>query len=365
MTTPNPPAATSADAAGPEALDVARRWSSTLAKLMRSQNLTDHDTAWIMGEVIRGEATQARLAAFLTALRVKGETPTEIHGMVRTLFDHATRITVPGTIVDIVGTGGAGGLNISTMATIVVASTGTRVVKHGGRAASSACGSADLLERLGIPLDLTPRQVAWIAIEAGVTFCFAPVFHPGLRHASATRRELGVPTVFNLLAPLINPADPRHQLVGSSNLQVAPVLADVLASRGCSSLVVCGRDGLDELTTATTSEVWVVRDDSVTHTSLDPRDLNIALADPQALRGGDVEHNVRALRDFLAGRTGPVRDAVILNAAAALVATERGSEALHDALLKAMARCEETVDSGAANATLERWIEVARQAVAY
>jgi anthranilate phosphoribosyltransferase len=337
-------------------------WPVLLADLLQGSDLTEEAAAWAMTEVIRGNVTPASLAGFLVALRAKGETPAEVQGLARAVRDHAIRIEVPGTTIDIVGTGGAKGLNISTMASIVVAATGVTVVKHGNRAASSAFGSADVLERLGLPLDLRPEQVAQVAREAGITFCFAQTFHPGLRHAALTRRELGVPTVFNILAPLVNPAEPRHQLVGASNLRMAPVMAEVLAGRGCSALVVRGADGLDEITTATTSDVWVVRDGTVRHTVLDPRELGIPVADPSALRGADPESNVQIVRDFLAGGGGPVRDAVLLNAAAALVAVAPKGGPLIGQLPEAIATCREVVDSGAAAATLARWLETAQRA---
>lgn len=349
---------------GDVGVESARRWADLLGTLMRGDDLTDKDTAWVMGEVIAGNATPGRLGAFLAALRTKGETAAEMQGLARALLDRATRISVPGPTVDIVGTGGAGGLNISTMAALVVAATGVRVVKHGGRSSSSRCGSADLLENLGIPLSLSPEAVAAVALEAGITFCFAPVYHPGLRHAAATRKELGVPTVFNVLAPLINPADPRHQLVGAAYLPLASAMAGVLAQRGCSSLVVRGLDGLDELTTATASDVWRVRDGRVTHTRFDPAALGIAPADPADLRGGDVAHNAAVARAFLAGAEGPVRDAVLLNAAAALVTVDAGREPLVEALAAALARCREAVDSGAAAARLRRWVDVAQRLAA-
>ncbi|GAA0578451.1 anthranilate phosphoribosyltransferase [Paractinoplanes ferrugineus] len=342
--------------------ETAGRWSGILATLMRREDLTEADTAWVMGEVIADNATPGRLGAFLSALRTKGESSAEIKGLAQALLANTHRISVPGTIVDIVGTGGAGGMNISTMAAVVVASTGVRVVKHGGRGASSRCGSADLLERLGIPMTLSPTAVAGVAAEAGITFCFAPVYHPGLRHAASTRRELGVPTVFNVLAPLINPADPRHQLVGASYLPLAPVMADVFAERGCSSLVVRGHDGLDELTTAAPSDVWVVRNGTVEQSRVDPADFGIARTDPAALRGGDIEENAAVAREFLAGAKGPIRDAVLLNAAAALATVDLNGGSLMELLSHSLARCAEAVDSGAAAATLQRWVKLAQQA---
>ena len=242
----------------------------------------------------------------------------------------ARRIEVTGPTVDIVGTGGdrSHSVNISTMAALVVAGTGATVVKHGNRAASSSCGAADVLEELGVDLALAPAQVAEVARTAGITFCFAQVFHPAMRHAAAVRREMGVPTPFNFLGPLTNPAQPTAQAIGCADLRMAPVMAQVFAERGASALVFRGDDGLDELTVSTTSSVWEVRGGQVRLTTLDPRTLGIEPAPLSELRGGDRQQNAAVVRDVMAGRErGPIRDAVTLNAAAALVALERANEA--------------------------------------
>jgi anthranilate phosphoribosyltransferase len=264
--------------------------------------------------------------------------------------------------LDVVGTGGdrAHTVNISTMAAIVAAGAGVLVVKHGNRAASSACGAADLLEELGIDLSLPPERIAQIAEEVGITFCFAALFHPALRHAGATRRELGIPTTFNFLGPLANPARPAAQAVGVADVRMAGIIAGVLAGRGVSALVFRGDDGLDELTTTTTSRVWVVREGEVREERLDPADLGIPAAAPDALRGGDASYNADVARRFLAGEPGPVRDAVLLNAAAALVAHDGlsgGSDKpLVEQMGEAFGRAQEAVDSGEAAAVLDRWI---------
>lgn len=229
-----------------------RTWSGLISDLLRGRDLTAEETWWAMDRVVGGDATSAQVSGFLIALRAKGETPAEIAAMAAGLRRHATGITIPGPFVDIVGTGGdgTGAVNISTMAAIVAASTGLTVVKHGGRAASSQTGgSADLVEYLGVPLDLSPADAVRVAEKAGITYLFAPRFNPGLRHVAAVRRELGVPTAFNVLGPLINPADPQHQLVGVADARMQPVIAAVLASRGSAALVVRGDDGLDKLTT--------------------------------------------------------------------------------------------------------------------
>jgi anthranilate phosphoribosyltransferase len=340
----------------------ARSWPSLLTTLLRGVALSTDDTAWAMGEVMSGEATPVQIAGFVVALRAKGETAAEMDGLVRTMLERAHRIEVPGPAVDVVGTGGdrAHTVNISTMAAIVVAGTGATVVKHGNRAASSSCGAADVLEELGVALTLTPAQVVQVAERAGITFCFAQVFHPAFRHAAVPRRELGVATAFNFLGPLTNPAQPVAQAIGCADPRMAGVMAEVFARRGVAALVVRGDDGLDELTTATTSTVRRVRAGSLTEHVLDPVRLGVQPAPAQALRGGDAAFNAAAVRAVLAGRPGPVRDAVLLNAAAALVAlgdaTGDAPDDLDDAMSGGLVRAAESVDSGAAAAALERWI---------
>ena len=339
-----------------------RSWPHLLTALLHGEQLSADDTAWAMGEVMAGEATPVQIAGFVVALRAKGETDAEMDGLVRAMLAAAHRIEVPGPAVDVVGTGGdrAHTVNFSTMAAIVVAGAGAMVVKHGNRAASSTCGAADVLEELGVSLALTPDQVVEVARRAGITFCFAPTFHPAMRHAGVTRRELGVPTAFNFLGPLTNPAQPVAQAIGCADPRMAAVMADVFAARGASALVVRGDDGLDELTTATTSRVRRVRDGRVTEHVLDPTRLGIAPSPSSALRGGDAAHNADVVRALLAGAPGPVRDAVLLNAAAALVALADSSgtapEGLDDAMVQALVVAAASVDSGAAAASLDRWV---------
>jgi anthranilate phosphoribosyltransferase len=347
----------------PQSRTPAQKWAAILTALLDRQDLSGAAAAWAMGEVVRGDATSAQISGFLTALRAKGETAEEICGFVDALQERATKVTIPGPTVDIVGTGGdrTGAVNISTMASVVVAAIGATVVKHGGRSASSStCGAADLVEYLGIPLDLTPAQVARVAAEAGITFLFAPRFNPGMQHAIPVRRELAVPTVFNILGPLISPADPKHKVVGVADAKMVPVIADVLAVRGRSALVVRGQDGLDKLTTVTTSQVWLVRDGRTTQSTFDPRDLGIPRVEPASLRGGNAADNAAVLHALLAGQRGPIRDVVLLNAAAALVAIFPTAAPLTEQLAAGMGRCAEAVDTGAAHATLERWIAAAQ-----
>jgi len=332
-------------------------WPGLLTLLLRGESLPAEATRWAMDQVMAGEATPAQVAGFAIALRAKGETPAEVSGLVAAMLARAAPMEVAGAVVDTCGTGGdrAHTVNLSTMAALVVGGAGATVVKHGNRAASSACGSADLLEELGVVVDLPPPAVARCVAEAGIGFCFAPVFHPALRHAAGPRRELGVPTVFNFLGPLTNPARPGAQAVGVADRRMAPVVAGVLAARGTSALVFRGDDGLDELTVTTTSTVWVVRAGTVTELTVDPEELGLQRRSAQELRGDDAAYNAAVARELLAGRPGAVRDAVLLNAAAALVALEPADGPLTAQLRAALERAAAALDSGAAAAVLERW----------
>ena len=337
-------------------------WPHLLGSLLRGESLTAGDTAWAMREVMAGEATPAQIAAFAVALRAKGETPEEVAGLVHVMLEEAVQVTVPVRVVDTCGTGGDGAhtVNISTMAALVVAGAGLPVVKHGNRAASSACGSADLLEELGVVVDL-PASAIWPCVEqAGIAFCFAPVFHPGMRHAAVPRRELGVPTVFNILGPLTNPARPAAQAVGVSDARLAPVMAGVLAARGADALVFRGDDGLDELTTTGPSTVWVVAGGTVTEQRITPGEVDLATSTLADLRGGDAAYNAGVAGELLAGRTGPVRDAVLLNAAAAIAAHAAADAPLVNQLAAGLARARAALDSGAAEAALDRWISTSQ-----
>jgi anthranilate phosphoribosyltransferase len=341
-----------------------RSWPALLAALMQGRQLGQEDTGWAMAEIMSGEATPTQLAAFAVLLRAKGETPAELGGMAATMLATAGPIEVPAPSLDVVGTGGdrAHTVNISTMSALVAAGAGARVVKHGNRAASSACGAADLLEALGVAIDLPGPGVARCVEEAGIGFCFAPVFHPGMRHAAVPRREMGVPTAFNFLGPLTNPARPSALAVGCADPRMAPVMAAVLAERGVTALVFRGDDGLDELTTTTTSSVWVVRGGTVTQATVDPRALGLAPAGRADLRGADAAHNARVAGALLAGEPGPVRDAVLLNAGAALAAYDGLVGELDGALRAGMDRAAAAIDDGAPAAVLDRWRTVSQKA---
>ncbi|MEV6206853.1 anthranilate phosphoribosyltransferase [Kitasatospora sp. NPDC051914] len=344
---------------GKDPVQVVRTWPDVLSALLRGEDLAEADTAWAMDQIMSGEASPVQVAGFMVALRAKGETVEEIAGLVDAMYAHAEPLHIPGPAVDIVGTGGdrAKTVNISTMSAIVAAAAGAKVVKHGNRAASSASGSSDVLEKLGISLDLGARRVAEVAEEVGLTFCFAAKFHPAMRHAATARAGLGVPTAFNILGPLTNPARVTSHAVGCFDTRLAGLIAGVLARRGASALVFRGDDGLDELTVCTTSHVWIVKDGTITETSFDPRDVGLELAGIEALRGADAEFNAGVARRLFAGEKGPVRDAVLLNTAAALTALDLTDAPLTEQLAAGMERAAAAIDSGAAEATLERWAE--------
>jgi anthranilate phosphoribosyltransferase len=316
-----------------------------------------------MDQIMTGTATGAQIAAFGVSMKMKRPTPAEVAELADTMLRHARRVpteTIGNETVDVVGTGGDGSntVNLSTMAAIVVAAAGVPVVKHGNRAASSLSGGADTLEALGVRIDLGPEDVARSVAEVGIGFCFAPQFHPSYRHAGAVRREIGVPTVFNLLGPLTNPASPRAGLIGCAWADLAEVMAGVFAKRRSSVLVVHGDDGLDELTTTTTSTIWRVQAGTVERLTFDPGAFGFARAELSELVGGDAEANAASVREVLGGAKGPVRDAVVLNAAGAMVAhAGLASDAKWvPAWESGLARAADTIDSGAAEKLLARWV---------
>lgn len=314
-----------------------------------------------MDEIMAGEASHARIAGFLIALRAKGESVDELVGLVEAMLGRAHRIRVTGSTLDIVGTGGDGldTLNISTMSSLVAVGAGAKVVKHGNRGASSASGAADVIEQLGVRLDLAPADVARTAEQAGITFCFAQVFHPSMRHVAVPRRELGVPTTFNFLGPLSNPAGVSAQALGCADARMAPLMAGVLAARGIRALVFRGSDGRDKLTTSGSSTVWEVRDGLVQTHEVHPGDFGLDVVAVDALRGTDAAGNAEVVRAVLDGQEGPVRDAVLLNAAAGLVALDELSDLpLLERIRAGMDRARESIDSGAAARALQRWVEV-------
>lgn len=320
------------------------------------RDLSRQEAAVTMTEIMNGEATSAQLAAFLIALRIKGETVEELTGMAEVMRRFAVPVPVEGALVDTCGTGGAGSgaFNISTAAAFVVAGAGGRVAKHGNRAMSSPCGSADVLEALGARIDLAPDQVARCIREVGFGFMFAPSYHPAMKHAGPTRRELGVRTAFNVLGPLTNPAGARSQLLGVAQAELAAKMAAVLQGLGSRhALVVHGSDGLDELTLSGPSQVHELRAGAITVYEVSPRELGLREAGLEDVKGGTAQENAAALRAVLAGADGALRDIVLLNAAAALVAAD-----LADTISGGLAIAQDSLDSGEALRRLNGFVEL-------
>lgn len=349
--------------------EAGRSWPHLLNALLRGHDLTAQDTSWAMDQVMSGEASPAQIAGFLVSLRAKGENVAEIRGLADTMRRFAVPITVEGPTLDIVGTGGDGAhtVNISTMAAIVSAGAGARVVKHGNRASSSSSGAADVLEALGIALDLPAERVGSVAVEAGITFCFSQTFHPSMRYAAVPRRELGIATAFNILGPLTNPARPRFSAVGAADARVADLIAGVFAERGSTAAVFRGDDGLDELSVATTSTVRWVRDGEISVHTVDPRKVGIALAPTDALRGGDARYNADVVVQVLSGASGAVRDAVVLNAGIALALSADADgrfgkyDTFQDALSAGVQRARRAIDDESAAVVLRGWIAATRR----
>ncbi|GGF29210.1 anthranilate phosphoribosyltransferase [Williamsia phyllosphaerae] len=347
-------------------------WPNILGTLVDGRDLSADDARWVMNEIMSDNATAAQIAAFGVAMKMKGPVAAELNGLAASMLGHAVRVHLDQHAVDIVGTGGdrSNTVNISTMSSVVVAATGVPVIKHGNRSASSRSGGADVLEELGVAIGLGAQDVARSVAQAGIGFCFAPVYHPALRFAGAPRKEIGIPTVFNVLGPLTNPAQPRSGLVGCAFADLAPVIADAFAERGNSVLVVRGDDGLDELTMTTTSSIWLAHGGTVRAMSFDPTRVGLSLCAPGALTGGDAVFNARVARETFAGATGPVRDAVLLNAAGAIVAYDLAGDTpveldpgafdddLYARFTAAIARVSEAIDSGAATEVLDRWVRI-------
>jgi anthranilate phosphoribosyltransferase len=330
-------------------------WPRTLQRLAAHEALSADEAADAMRAIMVGDVTPGQVGGFLMALRTKGETADELDGLARTTLEFATHVTTPAPVIDTCGTGGdrSGTFNISTLAAIVVAGAGVPVAKHGNRASSSTCGSADLLEALGVRIDLDVGGVERCLAEAGIGFMFAPVFHPAFGHAAPVRRELRVPTSFNFLGPLTNPARPAAQVVGVSDERMLPLMAEVLARRGIRAKLFRGEDGLDELTVTGPSLVLDVLDDRVRETRLDPSTLGIARASGEDLRGGDAARSASIARGILDGELGPRRDVVVLNAAAALEVAGVAAD-----LQQGIALATASIDDGRAARALDRWVQV-------
>lgn len=344
-------------------------WVALLSHILEGKNLSITQASWAMNEVVNGRATDAQLAGFLVGLSAKGETVDEIVGFRDAVLHNAVQLPITDDAVDIVGTGGDRHhtVNISTAASIVVAAAGVPVIKHGNKAASSSSGSSDVLAALGINLQLEAQSIAKVFDEIGITFAFAPVFHPGFRHAADVRAQLGVPTVFNILGPLCNPARPRASAVGVARAERIPLMVGVFQTRDATALVFRGDDGLDELSTTGHSHIWEVSRGKVLEHDFDPADLGIRRSTLDELRGGDPSHNADILRRTLQGEEGPVRDIVELNAASGMVAyalaqsPEQANRPIVERFAEQLEVARATIDSGEATRKIEQWAAVTQR----
>jgi anthranilate phosphoribosyltransferase len=333
-------------------------WKVCLVNLESGLDLTPEQAQWAMREILEGRAENSELARFLLALKNKGETSEEVGAFVNEMFNHSAPISISERAVDTVGTGGDGAhtINISTTAAIIAAAAGARVVKHGNRASSSKSGAADLLEALGVNISLDGADVSRTVDELGIGFCFAQKFHPAMKNAAAVRKELGVPTVFNILGPLANPAKPQAAAMGVANDRMHLVMAQVLGDRGADGFVFRGDDGLDEITLATTTSVLSIGNGSIASDRIEPSDFGISSAPISALVGGDAHENARITLSIFKGEHGAPRDAVLLNAAAAIAAFEGDTQSdLRTRIQSGLNRASEAVDSGSAMKLLSDW----------
>jgi anthranilate phosphoribosyltransferase len=342
-------------------------WKSFLERLENGLNLETHEISSIMETILRGEAEVAEIKSFLVALKNKGETAEEVSALVNQMFAHSAPISISDRAVDTVGTGGDGAhtINISTTAAIIAASAGARVVKHGNRAASSKSGSGDLLEALGVAITLDGKGVERTVSELGIGFCFAPIFHPAMRFAAPARKELGIPTVFNILGPLANPAKPQAAAIGVADDRMHLVMAEVLATRGVDGFVFRGDDGLDEITLSSTTSILSIGNGEIRSDLIEPSDFGITRAPVSELVGGDAAENARITLAIFAGAKGAPRDAVMLNAAAAIAAFDGEQDLdVRERIARGLRKAEAAVDSGETTALLQRWISLTQSLVA-
>jgi anthranilate phosphoribosyltransferase len=340
------------------------RWETHISRLQSGLDLETEDVQWCMNEILTGNANLEVIKEFLLALKSKGETSEEVGALVAQMYQHCAPITINERAVDTVGTGGDGAhtINISTTAAIIAAAAGVKVVKHGNRAASSKSGSADLLEALGININLDGVGVEKTFSEIGIGFCFAPVFHPAMRFAATARKELATPTVFNILGPMANPAKPQAAAIGVANEPMHLVMAQVLSDRGVDGFVFRGDDGLDEITLASTTSVLTIGNGEITRDLIDPLDFGIQRAPISALVGGDSVENARITTAIFAGEKGAPRDAVVLNAAAAIAAYEgRFDLNLQERMALGVSRAIEAIDSGASTRLVSQWAELSQK----
>ena len=333
-------------------------WDENIAIVEAGLDLEVDRVQWCMNQILTGATDNSTIKRFLIALKNKGESPEEVGALVAQMYQHCAPISISERAVDTVGTGGDGAhtINISTTSAIIAAAAGAKVVKHGNRAASSKSGSADLLENLGININLNGPAVEESFASLGIGFCFAPLFHPAMKHAATARKELGVPTVFNILGPLANPARPQAAAIGVANDQMHLVMAQVLGTRGVDGFVFRGDDGLDEITLATTTSVLSIGNEEITSGLISPQEFGISLAPISALVGGDGAENARITNAIFAGEKGAHRDACVLNAAAAIAAYEGRTElSLHERMASGVDAAISAIDSGAAQELVSKW----------
>jgi anthranilate phosphoribosyltransferase len=345
-------------------ISVSINWKSVLETLHNQSDLSSDQTHWALAEILEGKASTAEMKDFLLTLRKKGESAPEIFAMVEQMYRYSAPITITDRAVDTVGTGGDGAdtINISTTAAIVTAAAGARVVKHGNRAATSKAGSADVLEALGLAINLDGLSVAECVRRIGIGFCFAPKYHPAMRFAAAVRREIALPTVFNILGPLANPANPKAIAIGVANEEMMPIMAKVLAAKGCEGFVFRGDDGLDEISVSTTSTVIQIFDGKLSYEKFDPRNIGIEYSPVADLVGGDPQFNADVTRRILKGEQGAPRDAVALNAAAAIAAFKGDfSLSVEQQLANGWVKANAAIDSGAANNLLAVWSNLTQE----
>ena len=344
-----------------ESLDI---WKQTLTKLNTGLDLEIDEIQSVMRQILQGDAEIENMKSFLLALKAKGETAEEVSALVAEMYRHSAPISITERAVDTVGTGGDGAhtINISTTAAIIAAAAGARVVKHGNRAVSSRSGASDFLEALGVVPGLDGKGVERTVRELGIGFCFAPIFHPAMRFAAPARKELGVPTVFNILGPLANPAQPKAAAIGVANERMHLVMAQVLAAKGCDGFVFRGDDGLDEITLATTTSILIIGEGEIKSDRIDAKDFGIANAPLEAIVGGDAAENAEISRAIFKGERGAPRDAVLLNAAAAIAAFEGNfNQDIRTRLSDGLVRASAAVDSGAATDLLNRWAALTQE----
>ena len=341
-------------------------WESILKSLSDKSDLTNDQITWAMSQILEGKASNNEIKDFLIGLKTKGESAAEVEALVAQMYSYSAPINISERSVDTVGTGGDGAntINISTAAAIVTNAAGARVVKHGNRAATSKSGSADLLEALGIKIDLTGAEVELTVHKIGIGFCFAPIFHSSMKHAAAARKELGVPTVFNILGPLANPAKPKACAIGVARAELLPLMAQVLLDQGKEGFVFRGDDGLDEVSLSTTTQVIQISDGELTQSVFNPADLGIAFAPITALAGGDAAYNAEMTMKIFSGAKGAMRDAVALNAAFAIAAFKADFNLpLQTQIANGFVLANKAIDSGAALAIVKKWAQLTNEIV--